>query len=769
MKIFAQKKAQQQQSSTNLTRSNMVLPARNHAHEIPHLQRTIGNQAALRSPGAEAEGLDAISRAEASANFAHDFSRIPLHAPAPITLQPKLTVNTPGDVYEQEADHVAEQVMRMSEPNPQGACACGGGCSSCQTEQPSQEHQRLQFKHVGPSDAGQIAAPPIVHEVLASPGQTLDTATRAFFEPRFGHDFSHVRVHTNVAAEQSALDVNASAYTVGHDVVFGARQFAPGTREGQRLLAHELTHVMQQRGSVEVSASSGTAQRKAAPKVDPAVEQWVVDAAMRVLDDVLDNETSRIIDDSPQRYRGAIEKLYQALVGHHLGNKDKIFGRERRELFDEAFLALDPLLTHANESQRAKLMRRREAMLRAEADDRVDNSLVIDKKIVEIPDDRHPREQAAVLRASLPKLVQTLQIANEQAMRLGEEELEHALKTLGQGGRASILKRLAILNNLLGLADAWLTLTDEEFQRELPHIQANLHGVSNFAEMFKAFTEIGFGAVSLTAILSAAMMKAAGEPAMAAAAMDAASLAGQTLGNVVAGIEIVHGIVVLLDPKATNAQKERAAFGVASGGAWFVGKHIGGKALGATVGAAASVAVVLTYLELKAAAYLYWQGALGLNTGLMREMWEYMQQVGGTMARAADSLARAGLLFHEEQDPIKAKPLANIVAETTVMLATVIDDFLLHCLPSGKDMGWGGSSTTSAPGNIKILAEAFAPLQSLRGAKSGSALAAAATMVIEMIAWCLTHAGEIVVASTKGRSLHDVKEDAAKAAQDHEE
>jgi hypothetical protein len=84
-------------------------------------------------------------------------------------------------------------------------------------------------------------------------------------------------------------------------------------------------------------------------------------------------------------------------------------------------------------------------------------------------------------------------------------------------------------------------------------------------------------------------------------------------------------------------------------------------------------------------------------------------------------------------------------------------------------MGWGGSSTTSAPGNIGILAEAFAPLQPLRSAKSGPALASAATAVLETIIWCLAHAGDITVAATKGKNLHDVKEDVANAAQGQEE
>src|SRR5205823_2267360 len=88
--------------------------------------------------------------------------------------------------------------------------------------------------------------PPVVHNVLRSPGQALEPGTRAFMEPRFGHDFSQVRVHTDAQAAESARAVNALAYTVGQDVVFGVGQYAPRTLEGKRLLAHELTHMVQQ-------------------------------------------------------------------------------------------------------------------------------------------------------------------------------------------------------------------------------------------------------------------------------------------------------------------------------------------------------------------------------------------------------------------------------------------------------------------------------------------------------------------------------------------
>ena len=145
-------------------------------------------------------------------------------------LQTKLQVNEPGDIYEQEADRIADHVMAATaHPIVNGA---------------PPRIQRLAAQPAGQMDA----APASVDQALASPGRPLEPALRQDMEQRFGHDFSRVRVHSGAAAEQSAQQVNASAYTAGHDIVFGAGRFAPGTHEGRRLIAHELTHVVQQDG-----------------------------------------------------------------------------------------------------------------------------------------------------------------------------------------------------------------------------------------------------------------------------------------------------------------------------------------------------------------------------------------------------------------------------------------------------------------------------------------------------------------------------------------
>ena len=134
-----------------------------------------------------------------------------------------------------------------------------------QTDQPKEE-KSLQMKHVVAGDLGQATVPPMVHDALRSPGQPLDREVTAYMEPRFGYDFSSVRVHSGTTAEQSARDLEASAYTVGKDIVFARGQYAPHSTEGRELIAHELTHVVQQSNNKSVLA------RRRAPGHSDSVE-----------------------------------------------------------------------------------------------------------------------------------------------------------------------------------------------------------------------------------------------------------------------------------------------------------------------------------------------------------------------------------------------------------------------------------------------------------------------------------------------------------------
>ena len=254
-------------------------------HSILHLRHAIGNQAAQVTLQRNAEKL-ATGRASP---FGHDFSRIPLYPPATGAIQTELS-NQPGDDYSRDINRISVAMTRMPEPQLQRACACGnqrmagGECSECSKKKPFSLQTKLRANEPGDtyeeeadrianevmgapaehtvsgaapriqrfpaqSNRSMDAAPPSVDQALASPGRPLEPAIRQDMERRFGYDFSRVLVHCGRAAEQSARDVNAHAYALGRDIVFGAGQFAPETRTGRFLLAHELAHTIQQAGS----------------------------------------------------------------------------------------------------------------------------------------------------------------------------------------------------------------------------------------------------------------------------------------------------------------------------------------------------------------------------------------------------------------------------------------------------------------------------------------------------------------------------------------
>jgi hypothetical protein len=205
-------------------------------------------------------------------------------------IQAKLVVGQPGDKYEQEADRVADVVMRMPEPRVQRQFEPEeeekellqgkplaeeitprvqrqvepeeGEEELIQTKAISEQITPLVQRQEGEEEEAEIQTKPLPRQTsevvsdveisinsIRGGGQLLSDSTRAFFEPRFGCDFSQVRVHADARAADTARAVNARAFTRGHDVVFGAGQYAPGTTAGQRLLAHELTHVVQQKTS----------------------------------------------------------------------------------------------------------------------------------------------------------------------------------------------------------------------------------------------------------------------------------------------------------------------------------------------------------------------------------------------------------------------------------------------------------------------------------------------------------------------------------------
>lgn len=154
-------------------------------------------------------------------------------SPGRKVIQPKLSVNTPGDRYELEADAIAEKVMRMKDDNPQAG-----------------ESQELVASPLiqAKGDADNSVSPVIYDKIKASQGSgtTLDSNTQSFMSSRFGFDFSNVKIHTDNEAAWLNQEINARAFTLGNDIFFNAGQYGSGSESGKQLLAHELVHTLQQ-------------------------------------------------------------------------------------------------------------------------------------------------------------------------------------------------------------------------------------------------------------------------------------------------------------------------------------------------------------------------------------------------------------------------------------------------------------------------------------------------------------------------------------------
>lgn len=286
-------------------------------HDVPPIVHEV-----LRSSG---QPLDATVRGRVASRRGWDFSGIRVTPAQPKITQARLIVGQPGDRFEQEADSVADRIMRFpetgnnrsrpptvssegeslrraadapveseseieadhtersgrlegqeeeAEGSPEEVAAflmetddLEGGIGTQTSEEPSTalkpfpmgqpddrtiQRQELlgRTPTVSPSIAKRIGE-------LSGRGQPLSASARAFYEPRFGHDFGQVRVHVGTEASRLAHSVQAKAFTVGRDVVFGHGYFQPGTSAGQRLMAHELTHVLQQQEGLSRSPSNG--------------------------------------------------------------------------------------------------------------------------------------------------------------------------------------------------------------------------------------------------------------------------------------------------------------------------------------------------------------------------------------------------------------------------------------------------------------------------------------------------------------------------------
>ena len=280
------------------------------------------------------EGKSGRRDPSAGGKGAHDLNSIwQALATSPAGIQAKATFGAPADPYEREADAMAEQVMRTAGPpsppaggeptsphghQPQRACACqspsagAGHCAECG----GSKNERLQLQPDRPEE--NASARSSLQHTSAASGQPLDPATRDFMESRFGHGFGDVHVHADTAAAESARAINARAYTVGSDITFGAGQYRPETESGKRLLAHELTHVLQQRaGQTDSAVQKAGSLDSAAPsyKVDETISavNFALSAAAEALANPnLDPARAEGISSLAAKLRSVVPRLEQA-------------------------------------------------------------------------------------------------------------------------------------------------------------------------------------------------------------------------------------------------------------------------------------------------------------------------------------------------------------------------------------------------------------------------------------------------------------------------
>ncbi|HTO61232.1 MAG TPA: DUF4157 domain-containing protein [Bradyrhizobium sp.] len=241
--------------------------------QVLRLQRTIGNRATIRlleRNAAVSSSRDSVDDAPTLTRSEPPSSRSPL-----LPIQAKLRIGDADDPLEREADRVADQVMRMPD-RPSVAPrlslstsrdhAAQRKCASCEEEE--EKLRRKENEHSRNSDHADMR---LVEQTISSPGHPLDPLTRVDMEDRFGQDFGAVRIHNDPVAHQSSSAIDAYAYTYGNHIAFGTGQYQPDTEQGRRLLAHELTHVVQQGGAVERKQTTRN-ESNGAPPSSPGFE-----------------------------------------------------------------------------------------------------------------------------------------------------------------------------------------------------------------------------------------------------------------------------------------------------------------------------------------------------------------------------------------------------------------------------------------------------------------------------------------------------------------
>ncbi len=646
---------------------------------------------------------------------------------------------------------------------------------------------RLQFRRLSDDTNGGDSRAAAA-EGVAGGGQRIPHADK--IQAAFGeqHDVSAISAHVGGKAATAAEAMGAEAFTVGNQVGFNS---SPDVHTA----AHEAAHVFQQQQGVQLKggvgqvgdayeqhadavadatvagrSAAGLLQRMPAAggssevvqhkkhekhekhekKKDPKKEAEeakefesdgpaVVHALAGVFNEHYGADMRSYM---PSRYHDALDKLVKAKFS------TKLDGRKRLALYEEAWAVFRPFVV-ANDrflgpdfqlDDHFAWLRR--DLLFAEAGSRIQNTMVIEedgkKKAIELPDDGHPREQAKVLHAQLPKLIDSMQTTVARAHKF--------LK--GAVGEEKAAK-VGMLKDALSLAQGWLLLNDEEFRKELSENKGFFKNVQNYAEFVKTIMEMAEASIMLTIELTGMLAKAVGvEEASEAVEWASKGIEG-TFTAIVAGIEIVHGLATVFD--SSKSSDERIEGGVE------IGAGIGTLAAGSALG---SLPVTGPYAMIKLAQALFSGAALGYEVGILKTTFKRLADEGKSISYQADKLVAAHQLAQEETDPDKRRAMATQEKVIKDQLVNTLDGFLGDCSDQGHGIGevdW--NSMQFYPGNIPIIQEKFAGVVMMRGSLKGGNVNVIALMVkltLENIAWCFEHAQAIVKGSALSKHADDM-------------
>jgi hypothetical protein len=334
-------------------------------------------------------------------------------------------------------------------------------------------------------------------------------------------------------------------------------------------------------------------------------------------------------------------------------------------------------------------------------------------------------------------------------LKTSGEMLDRA-KTLGAailGEEAKTVERLDSAVHALTVVNGFLKLTDEEFLKEV-----KAGKIGSITELVKTVVEITGNTLQLTMDLGAFLMKQVGEHAMAEALGEASKTLGKGLTRVVAGFEVVHGLITMFD--SSKKREERIDGAVeASMGLIVLGS---GESLWA-------LPVGGPYALIKIAAHLYRESVLGYETGMLKELFGWMSEQGSYIAREAESLEAAGQIAAKEKDPISKAALQAEEKRRADLLASSCESFLERCTTGpGAHHGIGDGDVNMNlahyPGNFGPVAEVFAPAMAMRGAKSGPTAAKLGTAILDGIRWCFQHADSLVRGTASKLNLAEIKE-----------